>query len=95
MSQPCQGKNLPSEKLGDEGTDARIFGDITKLGSGTQRSPYLGMKSRKWEKLPMSGYSEKGGILVDVTAGKLKTEIENKLNRVQGYTERTLSLLET
>jgi hypothetical protein len=30
-----------------------------------------------------------------VTAGKLKTEIENKLNRVQGYTERTLSLLKT
>jgi hypothetical protein len=53
------------------------------------------MKSRKWEKLPMSGYSEKGGILVDVTAGKLKTETEKKLNRAQGYTERTLSLLKT
>jgi hypothetical protein len=44
-SQPCKGKNLPSEKLDDEGTDAGIFGDITKLGSETQRSPYLGMKS--------------------------------------------------
>jgi hypothetical protein len=95
MSQPCQGKNLPSEKLGDEGTDAGIFGDITKPESRTQRSPYLGMKSRKWEKLPTSGCSEKGGILTDVTAGKLKTEIENKLNRVRGYTERTLSSLET
>jgi hypothetical protein len=30
-----------------------------------------------------------------VTAGKLKTEIENKLNRVRGYTERTLSSLKT
>jgi hypothetical protein len=30
-----------------------------------------------------------------VTVGKLKTENENKLNRVQGYAERTLSLLET
>jgi hypothetical protein len=30
-----------------------------------------------------------------VAAGKLKTEIESKLNRVQGYAERTLSLLET
>jgi hypothetical protein len=30
-----------------------------------------------------------------VTTDKLKTEIENKLNMVQGYTERTLSLLET
>jgi hypothetical protein len=53
------------------------------------------MKSRKWEKLPMSGYLEKGGILADVTADKLKTEIENKLNRVQGYAERTLSSLKT
>jgi hypothetical protein len=94
-SQPCQEKNLPSEKLGDEGTDAGIFGDITKLGSRTQRSPYLMMKSQKWEKLQTSEYSEKGGILADVTAGKLKTEIENKLNMVQGYAERTLSLLET
>ena len=94
-SQPCQGKNLPSEKLGDEGTDAGIFVDITKLGSGTQRNPYLRMKSRKWEKLQTSEYSDKGGILVDVTASKLKTEIKNKLNKVQGYAERTLSLLET
>jgi hypothetical protein len=46
-SQPCRGKNLPSEKLGDEGTDAGIFGDITKLGSGTQCNPYLEMKSQK------------------------------------------------
>jgi hypothetical protein len=95
MSQPCQGKNLPSEKLGDEGINAGIFGDITRLGSRTQRSPYIGMKSWKWEKLPTSGYSEKGGILTDVTAGKLKTEIENKLNRAQGYAGRTLSSLET
>jgi hypothetical protein len=35
MSQPCQGKNLPSDKLGDEGTDAGIFDDITRLGSET------------------------------------------------------------
>jgi hypothetical protein len=95
MSQPSQGKNLPSEKLDDEGTDARIFGDITKLGSRTQRSLYLGMKSRKWEKLSTSGYSEKGGILADVIADKLKTKIENKLNKVPGYAERTLSSLET
>jgi hypothetical protein len=46
-SQPCQVKNLPSEKLDDGGTDAGIFGDIMRLGSGTQRSPYLKMKSRK------------------------------------------------
>jgi hypothetical protein len=47
MSQPCQGKNLLSEKLDDGGTDAGIFGDVTKLGSGTQRSLYPEMKSRK------------------------------------------------
>jgi hypothetical protein len=41
------GEDLPSEKLSDGGTDAGIFGDITKLGSGTQLSPYPGMKSRK------------------------------------------------
>jgi hypothetical protein len=95
MSQPCQGKNLPSEKLGDKGTDAGIFSDITRLGSETQRSPYLRMKSRKWEKLPMNESSKKGGILADVTACKLKTGNENKMNRVQGYAERTLSLLGT
>jgi hypothetical protein len=38
---------------------------------------------------------EKGGILADMTTGKLKTEIENKLSRMRGYTERTLSSLET
>jgi hypothetical protein len=52
------------------------------------------MKSRKWEKLQTSEYSDRE-ILVDVTASKLKTEIKNKLNKVQGYAERTLSLLET
>jgi hypothetical protein len=95
MSQPCQGKNLPSEKLGDEGTYAGTFGNITRLGSGTQHSPYPGMKSRKWEKLPTNRSLEKGGILTDVIASKLKTEIENKLSRVRGYAERTLSSLET
>ena len=43
----------------------------------------------------MNESSEKGGILVDMTVGKLKTENEKKLNRVQGYAERTLSLLGT
>jgi hypothetical protein len=43
----------------------------------------------------MNESSEKGGILADETAGKLKTEIENKLSRMRGYAERTLSSLET
>jgi hypothetical protein len=46
-SRPCRGKNLPSVKHGDEGTSAGIFGDITRLGSGTQHSPYLGMKFQR------------------------------------------------
>jgi hypothetical protein len=33
--------------------------------------------------------------LPDVIAGKLKSEIESKLSRMRGYTERTLSLRET
>jgi hypothetical protein len=36
-----------SEKLDDKGTDAGIFGDITRLGNGTQHSPYLGMKFQR------------------------------------------------
>jgi hypothetical protein len=43
----------------------------------------------------MNESSEKGGILADVTAGRLKTEIENKLRRMRGYTERILSSLKT
>jgi hypothetical protein len=30
-----------------------------------------------------------------VTVGKLKTKIENKLSRMRGYAERTLSSLKT
>jgi hypothetical protein len=95
MSQPCQGKNHPSEKPDDGETDAEIFGDITRLGSETQRSPYPRMKPRRLEKLLMNESSEKKGILTDVTAGKLKTEIENKQSRMQGYIGRTLSSPET
>jgi hypothetical protein len=43
----------------------------------------------------MNESSDKGGILADMTAGRLKTEIENKLSRMQGYAERILSSLET
>jgi hypothetical protein len=42
-----QGEEPPSEKLSDEGTDVGIFGDITRLESGTQHSPYLRMKFQK------------------------------------------------
>jgi hypothetical protein len=43
----------------------------------------------------MSEHIEKGGILTAVIADKLRTEIENKPSRAQGYAERILSLLET
>jgi hypothetical protein len=90
-----QGEEPPSVKHGGEGTDAGMFGDITRLGSGTQRSPYPGMKFQKWEKLPTSEYTEKGGILTGVIADKLRTESENKPSRAQGCVERISSLLET
>jgi hypothetical protein len=43
----------------------------------------------------MSEYTEKGGILAVVIADKLRTKIENKLSKAQGYAERIPSLLET
>jgi hypothetical protein len=55
-------------KHDDEGTNAGMFGDIMRLGSGTRRSPCPGMKFQKWEKLPTSECTEKGGILVGVIA---------------------------
>jgi hypothetical protein len=94
-SQPCLGKNLLSEKPADGGTDAAIFGDITKLGSGSRHSLYPEMKSRRYEKLLTSKSSEKGVTLANVIAGKLKSEIESKLSRMQGYAEKTLSSCET
>jgi hypothetical protein len=87
MSQLCLGKNLLNEKLADGGTDAEIFGDITKRGNGTRRSRYPEMKSRRWEILLTNESSKKGGTLADVIAGRLKS----KLNRMRGYAERTLS----
>jgi hypothetical protein len=53
------------------------------------------MKFQKRGKPPMSACTEKGRILADVTADKLKAENKNKPSRAQGYDERILSLLET
>jgi hypothetical protein len=78
MSQPCHGKNHPSEKPDDGEIDAEILSDIMRMGSETQRSPYPRTKPRRSEKLLMNESSEKEGILADLIAGKLKTEIENK-----------------
>jgi hypothetical protein len=46
-SRPCKGKNLPSVKRGDKGIDTGMFGNITRLGSRTQHSPYPGTKFQK------------------------------------------------
>jgi hypothetical protein len=89
--QPCLGKNLLSEKLADRGTNAEIFGDITKQGNRTRRSLYPKMKFWRWEKLQTNESSERGGTLADVIVGRLKS----KLSRMRGNTERTLSSRET
>jgi hypothetical protein len=84
MNQLHQEKNLFIGSLAGEGTDAEIFGDITRLENGIQRSPYLKTRSQKWEKLRRSGSSEKQGTLDDVTVGRHK----NRLSRKQGNVER-------
>jgi hypothetical protein len=94
-SQPCKGKNLPSAKHDDEGTDAGMCGDITRPGNRTRRSQYPGTKFQKWEKLLIGEYTEKDGILAAVIADKLRTESENKPSKAQGCAERTLFLLGT
>jgi hypothetical protein len=78
MNQPRQEKNLFSENLADEGTDAEIFGDITKLESGTRRSSCHEMRSRRWERLQKNGSSGKGGIPDDVIVGNLKSGLSRK-----------------
>jgi hypothetical protein len=95
MSQPCKGRNLPSVRHDDGGTDARTCGDITRLGNGIRRSLYPRMKPQKWEKLLTSEHSEKGGTLDAVIVDKLRTENGSKPSKVQGCTKRTLSLLRT
>jgi hypothetical protein len=91
MNQPRREKNLFSGNLADEGTDAEIFGDITKSESGTRHSPCHEMKSRRWEKLQKNGSSGKEGIPDDVIVGKLKS----RLSRKQDNAERTLFSDET
>jgi hypothetical protein len=95
MSLPCKGKNLPSVKHNDGGTDAGTYGDIMKLGNRIRRSLYPETKPQRWERLPMSECTEKGVTLVTAIIDKLRTESESKLNKALGYDERTLSSLRT
>jgi hypothetical protein len=73
MSLPCKGRNLPSVKHGDGGTDTRTCSDIMKSGNGVWRSPYPETKPQRWEKLLTNEYTEKGVALAAVIADKLKT----------------------
>jgi hypothetical protein len=47
ISQPCKGKNLPSVRHDDGGTNAGTCGDIMRLGNRIMRNPYPGMKLQK------------------------------------------------
>jgi hypothetical protein len=86
MNHPRREKNPFSGNLADEGTDAEMFGDITKPESGAQRSLCHRMRSRRWVGLQKNGSSEKGGIPDDVIVSKLKS----RLSRKQDNAKRTL-----
>jgi hypothetical protein len=47
MSRLRPERNLLSGNPADGGIDAEISGDITRLGSGTQRNPYRETRSRR------------------------------------------------
>jgi hypothetical protein len=47
MNQLHQERNLFIGSLADVGTDAKIFGDITKPENGIQRNPYRETRSQK------------------------------------------------
>jgi hypothetical protein len=84
MNRLHQEKNLFIGNLADGGTDAEIFGDITRPENGIRRSLYHETRSQKWEKLWKNGSLEKAGTLDDVTVGRLK----NRLSRKQGNVKR-------
>jgi hypothetical protein len=84
MNRLHQEKNLFSGNLAGGGTDAEIFGDITRPENGIRRSPYRETRSQKWEKLQKNGSSEKEGTLDDMTVDRFK----NRLSKKQGNVER-------
>jgi hypothetical protein len=62
---------------GNGETNAGMCGDIMKPGNGIRRSSCLGMKPRKWEKLPTNEYTEKDVTPAAVIADRLKIESES------------------
>jgi hypothetical protein len=91
MNQPCLGKNLLSEKLADEGTDAVMPDDIMQPENETRCSLYHEMRSQRWEKLQTNESSGKGGTPADVPIGKLTSKPSRRRDNI----ERTLSSDET
>jgi hypothetical protein len=83
MNQPRQEKNLFNGNLADEGTDAEIFGDITKPESETRRSLCHETRSQRWERLQKNESSGKGGIPNDVIVGKLKSRLSRKRDNAE------------
>jgi hypothetical protein len=83
MNQLHQEKNLIIGSLADGGTDAEIFGDITRPENGIRHSPYCKTRSQKWEKLQKNGSSEKEGTLDDVIIGRLKNRLRRKRDNVE------------
>jgi hypothetical protein len=77
MGLPCKGKNLPSVIPGDGETDAGMCGDIMKPQNGIRRSPCLGTKPQKWEKLPTDEYTEKDVSPAAMIADRLKIGSES------------------
>jgi hypothetical protein len=82
MNQLHQEKNLFIGSLAGGGTDAEIFGDITRTENGIRHSPYRQTRSRKLEKLRKNESSEKEGTLDDVTVGRLKNRPSRKRGNV-------------
>jgi hypothetical protein len=75
-------RNLLSGNPIDEGTDAKISGDITRLESGIRCSLCRETRPQKWEKPRKSVSSGKGGIPDDAIAGELKNRPNRKLSNV-------------
>ncbi len=89
MNRLHQEKYLFIGNLTGGGTDAEIFGDITRPGNGIRCSPYRETRSQKWEKLRKNGSSEKEGTLDNVTVGRLK----NRPSRKQGNAGKIHSMV--
>jgi hypothetical protein len=63
MSLPCKGRNLPSVRHDDGGTDTGTYDDTTKLGNRIRRSPYLMTKLQKWENSRRASTPRKAKLL--------------------------------